>query len=191
MRLDAVDLEQHPEAAAVDGACDAGLLAEPLQRPARHERHRAAADPAVYRAALRPEEPQRLAGVFGQRFLPRANHGSRGVRPAVQRRLHRVAQLYEPLETPAVGELEDEPARRLVPLDAHAQELRPALVVDEPAALVDEPEAAVTGDACGPELHLVRIDEVQRLHRGDRDSRDAACHALNLAARRDAAERPE
>ena len=75
VRLDAVDLEQHPEAAAVHRARNAGLLAEPLERGARDDGHRASADPAIDSAGFRPEERERLAGVRGQRLLPRAAHG--------------------------------------------------------------------------------------------------------------------
>src|SRR6185437_17114408 len=47
----------------------------------------------------------------------------------------------------------------------------------EPVVGVDEPEAAIAGDAVRAELDLGGIDDVQRLHRRDRDACDAALHA--------------
>src|SRR5207253_1466788 len=83
---------------------------------------------------------------------------------AVQRRLHGIARLDGPLD-PAFGEVEREPPRSLVPLDSHPEELRMALVVDEPAGRVDEPEAAVAYHTGVGELDVVGIDDVQRLLR--------------------------
>ena len=162
VRLDAVDLEQHPEAAAVDRNRDLRLLREPFERRARDDRRRAAADAAIDRAGLRPEERQRLAGVLRQRLLPRPGHRAGRMRLPVQRR----ASTGSPgTTTPSTarpsGNCEHEPSRRLVPLGMHPQQLRTALVVDEPAAGVDEPEAAVSGDARVPELDLVRVRDVQ------------------------------
>ena len=73
VRLDPVDLEQHPEAAPVDRLVGSGLRAQPLER--RHarppRRPAAAVVAAILCAALRPEQRQRLAGELGDRVLPR------------------------------------------------------------------------------------------------------------------------
>jgi hypothetical protein len=146
----------------------------------RDEGRGAAADAAIDSSALRPEERQRLSDEVGQSLLPRAGDGSRRVRPAVEGRLHGIARLDSPLDA-ACGEVEREPSRALVPLGVHTQEIRMALVVDEPPRRVDEPEAAVAHDAGRRELDLVGTDDVQRLHGRDADPCDPALHAANLA----------
>src|SRR6185437_752214 len=85
------------------------------------------------------------------------------------------------LDDRAVREREREPARLLVPLRKDSHQLGMALAVDEPAVRVDEPEAAVAGHAGPAELDLVGVQQVERLHRRDRDARDLAFHLANLA----------
>ena len=176
MRPDAVDLEQHAKTTPVNRARHAGLLPQPLERAVGDQRHRAAAGAPVDRAALRPQERQRLPRVVRERLLPRPRNRTGRVRLAVHLRLDGLARLDDPFHLAAVREREDELSRRLVPRGMHAQQLRALLVVHEPAVAVDEPEAAVAGDAGVPELHLVGIDDVQRLDGRDRDADDLAFH---------------
>src|SRR6185312_4754707 len=84
VRADAVDLEQHAEAAAVDGLL-ADLVAQALERGTRDDRHPAAAiRAAIDRAALGPEQRQGEAGETDERVLPRADHPPRGMWLAVE-----------------------------------------------------------------------------------------------------------
>ena len=99
------------------------------------------------------------------------------MRLVVQPRLDGITRLDDTLYAEAVGKLEREPPRRLVPLGAHAQELRQVLVVEEPAVSVDEPEAPVARHPAGPELYLVRVDDVESLYRRDGNACDPALHA--------------
>ena len=92
------------------------------------------------------------------------------MRRSVQRRRERFARLDLALDDRAIRKREREPARGLVPPRMHAHELRTALPVEEPPVRVDKPEAAIAHDTRMAELHLVRIDDVQRLHRRDGDS---------------------
>src|SRR5581483_10860690 len=99
VRTDAVDLEQHAEAPPVDGPGLAGLFAHALEGRARDERGPAAEQrAAVDRAALGPEQRQRLAGEGRQRLLPRPRDGARRVRLVVEDRLDRLAGLDDTLD---------------------------------------------------------------------------------------------
>lgn len=109
------------------------------------------------------------------------------MRPAVHRRLDRLARLDDAFDALAVREREREPPGRLLPLRAYKQELGEELVVREAAVAVDEPEPPIAGDAGEVELDLFRMHQRERLYRRNRDPRYAALHSPNLARRREAA----
>ena len=112
----------------------AGLLAQPVERAARDQRRPAAAIvAAVLRAALRPEQRQRLAGELRQRLLPRARHEPRRMRRPVQLGRERLARLDRRPRRPSRRGTRARVAASLVPLRPDPHELGMALAVDEPA----------------------------------------------------------
>ena len=70
--VDTVDLEQHAEAAPIDRRTGARLLPQPAERSAGDERDGAAAQAAVGRALVGPQQRQRPSQEAGDRRLPRA-----------------------------------------------------------------------------------------------------------------------
>ena len=111
MRLDAVDLVEHPEATPVDGVRTTRFGAHPLERAARDQRSPAATvAPAVLRPSLRPEERHRLAGELGERFLPWPWHGPRRMRGSVKLCRKRLAGLDDSVDGRTVGKRQHESA---------------------------------------------------------------------------------
>ncbi len=82
VRAAALDADEHPEAARVDGVA-AGPAGELGERRLRHERD--GAPPTVdARAAAAEHEPQRAAHVLGERLAEGALDDTPGYRPPVE-----------------------------------------------------------------------------------------------------------
>src|SRR5215471_5861794 len=95
-----------------------------------------------------------------------------------------LAQLDQTLHSRSVREIEREPLRRFVPLRANAQHRPVALEVVQPPVLVDEPEAAVPTGAATHKIDAFRMNEPERLHRRDRDPRNATLHVPTVVGHR-------
>ncbi len=93
VRLDTVDLEQHPEVATVGRTVAAALLAEPPERCGGDERDVAAACTAIGRVLIGPEQRQRPPGNLGDGVLPGTDDAVRGSRIAVHLGCYLVSEL--------------------------------------------------------------------------------------------------
>ena len=167
MRSAAVDLEQHPEAAAVQGV-EAGPPGELGDRLGRDEGERL--DVHAARGDVRLHEPDRPAAEVAEGVAPRPADESAldAVSPEVGD--HGLAERDFAVDDPAVREGERETVRGRVPLGADERERAVVEPGQQPPVLPDQVEAAVAGGAEELQLDLVGVVELKALDRGGGDA---------------------
>ena len=182
VRRDAVDPERHAEAARVDLLAGAALLAQPLERGPRQQRDGAVAAAIDARAlGRRGDEPQRRAGVLGQRRRERAGDWAGTQAQPEEAHVGGLPQLDRPGDLTAVGKAQSQAPGGGVVVGEHAHERADPLRVHHRPGRVDEEERAVARDPVGGQLGLLQLAHAQPLHGRGGDPRDACRHVRHAS----------